>query len=273
MAKANPMRWSTQYTDDETDLVMYPRRPYGPSAGRWTARDPVGENGGKNLYGFVGNDPVNEVDLLGEKILNLRVNGKGESEMAQAPGLGWGSILELPYTQVGRGGTLGFLGGIGYMPNWWPFGKGTPYAVGLFKFEAVAQWCIPQDRQLPTWNYTRSNVKLSSVDRKGKTTVLLDAPGAVPDGPTGKKVSILDASGNPYPTGSGIAVYSYDAPRTAQTPNLGTNYFFVGDWNVHIKDSQNAWTADVHIEFSFKDTSPSSGAGKLEIRTPPHEER
>ena len=33
--------------------------------GRWPSRDPIGEIGGLNLYGFVGNDGVNQVDPLG----------------------------------------------------------------------------------------------------------------------------------------------------------------------------------------------------------------
>ncbi len=33
--------------------------------GKWPNRDPIGEKGGKNLYAFVGNDPVNEFDPLG----------------------------------------------------------------------------------------------------------------------------------------------------------------------------------------------------------------
>ena len=65
MAKVNPIRWSTQYTDDETDLVMYLRRPYSPSTGRWLSRDPMEEKGGANLYGFAGNDAVNRIDVLG----------------------------------------------------------------------------------------------------------------------------------------------------------------------------------------------------------------
>ena len=32
---------------------------------KWQARDPIGEDGGINLYGYVGNDPVNLVDPLG----------------------------------------------------------------------------------------------------------------------------------------------------------------------------------------------------------------
>ncbi len=33
--------------------------------GRWINRDPIGEDGGLNLYGFVRNDGVNAFDLLG----------------------------------------------------------------------------------------------------------------------------------------------------------------------------------------------------------------
>ncbi|MBR4250628.1 MAG: hypothetical protein IKQ24_10810, partial [Verrucomicrobia bacterium] len=33
---------------------------------RWLSRDPIEEQGGLNLYGFVNNDPVNMWDLLGK---------------------------------------------------------------------------------------------------------------------------------------------------------------------------------------------------------------
>lgn len=36
-----------------------------PELGRWLSRDPIGEEGGLNLYGFVGNDGVNKWDMLG----------------------------------------------------------------------------------------------------------------------------------------------------------------------------------------------------------------
>lgn len=35
---------------------------YDPNIGRWMSRDPIMENGGVNLYGFVGNDGVSFVD-------------------------------------------------------------------------------------------------------------------------------------------------------------------------------------------------------------------
>lgn len=38
---------------------------YDPTVGRWASRDPIEERGGKNLYGMVGNSPVNSIDSLG----------------------------------------------------------------------------------------------------------------------------------------------------------------------------------------------------------------
>jgi RHS repeat-associated protein len=65
MAKVNPLRFSTKYQDDETDLLYYGYRYYNASMGRWLSRDPIGEDGGLNLYGFVCNSPINLFDLLG----------------------------------------------------------------------------------------------------------------------------------------------------------------------------------------------------------------
>jgi RHS repeat-associated protein len=63
LAKANPFRFSTKYQDDETDIVWYPYRPWRD--GRFLSRDPIEEDGGDNLYGFVNNNPVNATDPLG----------------------------------------------------------------------------------------------------------------------------------------------------------------------------------------------------------------
>jgi len=65
MAKLNPLRFSTQYADDVTGDVKYLFRDYGVSEGRWRSRDPIGERGGLNLYGFVKNRPVDLFDPFG----------------------------------------------------------------------------------------------------------------------------------------------------------------------------------------------------------------
>jgi len=38
---------------------------YNPSTGRWLSRDPIGENGGENLYAVWKNDYINKFDLFG----------------------------------------------------------------------------------------------------------------------------------------------------------------------------------------------------------------
>ena len=64
-AAENPFRFSTKFADRETGQLYYGHRHYLPSLGRWLNRDPLGEEGGFNLYGMVKNDPVNQVDALG----------------------------------------------------------------------------------------------------------------------------------------------------------------------------------------------------------------
>jgi uncharacterized protein RhaS with RHS repeats len=46
-------------------LYLSPTRAYSSALGRFFSRDPLGEEGGLNLYGYVENDPVNGVDPLG----------------------------------------------------------------------------------------------------------------------------------------------------------------------------------------------------------------
>jgi RHS repeat-associated protein len=65
MATANPVRFSTKYQDDETDLLYYRYRYYNASPGRWLSRDPKAELGGKNIYTFLKNLPIDRVDVLG----------------------------------------------------------------------------------------------------------------------------------------------------------------------------------------------------------------
>jgi RHS repeat-associated protein len=66
MAQKNPFRFSTKYQDDESDLLYYGYRYYKLSTGTWPNRDPIGELGGHNLYGFVGNNPVSLFDEDGQ---------------------------------------------------------------------------------------------------------------------------------------------------------------------------------------------------------------
>lgn len=46
-------------------LCLAPYRAYDVDLARWISRDPVGLQGGVNLYSYVENNPLNRVDLLG----------------------------------------------------------------------------------------------------------------------------------------------------------------------------------------------------------------
>jgi RHS repeat-associated protein len=55
--------------DRQTGLVRFGARDYDAETGRWTAKDPIGFNGGDTrLYGYCLNDPVNHIDSTGQEI-------------------------------------------------------------------------------------------------------------------------------------------------------------------------------------------------------------
>jgi RHS repeat-associated protein len=61
-----PLGFAGGLTDPDTGLVRFGARDYDPITGRWMSKDPISFNGGDtNLYGYVGNDPVNFVDPSG----------------------------------------------------------------------------------------------------------------------------------------------------------------------------------------------------------------
>jgi RHS repeat-associated protein len=69
LATANTMRFSSKpvilSTTGAWGFYYYGYRFYDPGMQRWLNRDPLGENGGSNLYGFVENEPFNKADAFG----------------------------------------------------------------------------------------------------------------------------------------------------------------------------------------------------------------
>ena len=60
-----PFRFSTKRTDTATGMIYFGYRFYVPEMQKWLTRDPIGENGGINLYGYVGGNPIGNVDPFG----------------------------------------------------------------------------------------------------------------------------------------------------------------------------------------------------------------
>ena len=57
--------YTGHYYHAASGLHLAPYRGYDPKLGRWLSRDPIGEEGGINLYGYVGNQPTTMFDPLG----------------------------------------------------------------------------------------------------------------------------------------------------------------------------------------------------------------
>jgi len=62
------LRLAGQYFDAETGLHYNDRRYYDTDTGRYVTRDPIGFEGGINLYGYAGHSPTNFIDPTGEFI-------------------------------------------------------------------------------------------------------------------------------------------------------------------------------------------------------------
>jgi RHS repeat-associated protein len=65
LADANLYRFSSKESHQPSGLVYYLYRFYDPNLQRWVSRDPIGVEGGINLYGFVGNNPVTHLEPFG----------------------------------------------------------------------------------------------------------------------------------------------------------------------------------------------------------------
>ena len=81
-------------------VTGYLYRYYDPATGRWPSRDSIGEKGGVNLYGFVGNDGVNNFDILGLVAVDL-TDSSGFAHWLT----GGGATLEITWTSFDADGS------------------------------------------------------------------------------------------------------------------------------------------------------------------------
>ncbi len=90
LARRNPFRFSSEYADDETGLIYYDWRHYDPIHGAWLGRDPIGVDGGANLYAFCGNDPIDNIDELGCSLGNgKKMKGVSLTYVSDKEGFDW----------------------------------------------------------------------------------------------------------------------------------------------------------------------------------------
>lgn len=92
----NPLRFQGQYYDQETGLHYNLNRYYDPNVGRFIHQDPIGLEGGANVYRYALN-PVNWIDPLGYS----GVDGSGRP--LSSPNYSVWTQYELPESQFGEG--------------------------------------------------------------------------------------------------------------------------------------------------------------------------
>jgi RHS repeat-associated protein len=57
--------YTGHYVHAASGLTLAPYRAYDAALARWISRDPIGEDGGLNLYDYVNNDPISAADPFG----------------------------------------------------------------------------------------------------------------------------------------------------------------------------------------------------------------
>jgi RHS repeat-associated protein len=150
--------WSGGAADPGLGLQYLEQRYYDPAVGRFISPDPIGLEGGLNLYGYVGNDPVMYTDPTGEiaplVVLGLVVAVGWLLLESEAPAdvpdpcyqhtpitdqieqtLGIDRLRE--GLQFGQGGLRPEMAGIGDLPDgvgpYWKVGGHHIHAKSLFK--------------------------------------------------------------------------------------------------------------------------------------------
>ena len=135
-ASENPYRFSTKELHAASGLYDFGYRFYSASAGRWLNRDPLREGGGVNLYGMVGNDPINSVDHYGENPLLITGAIGVVSGGIIGAGVAWyrgENIAQGALKGAVIGGVVGLTGGLagGFVYGGVVAAGGTTVAAGV----------------------------------------------------------------------------------------------------------------------------------------------
>ncbi|MBI3901096.1 MAG: RHS repeat-associated core domain-containing protein, partial [Chlamydiia bacterium] len=146
----SPWRYSSKRVDTETGLIFFGRRYYDPDLGRWITQDPQGFEDGPNLYAYVSNHPLTEIDLYGLWGIGQCVSGLSRMAFKSLEWTG-ANLVPIPYVRtviesIGRWGAGGdFLGD-------------SRYRTGKSEIISI------EGKTVPDHSYTHANGMLTSRD-------------------------------------------------------------------------------------------------------------
>nr|WP_255698494.1 RHS repeat-associated core domain-containing protein [Halomonas desiderata] len=106
-----PIRFQGQWYDEESGLYYNRHRYYDPQQGRYISQDPIGLNGGTNLYGYVSN-PTGMVDPLGLFERAGPVDQSGRQGRVGAPITRQGPAPRTALERIGNSAVSNRLGNI-----------------------------------------------------------------------------------------------------------------------------------------------------------------
>jgi RHS repeat-associated protein len=147
------MRYTGHYYHTKSGLHLAPYRAYDAKHGVWLSEDPIQEEGGINLYGYVGNSPLRKMDPLGlfgydadgsvnwfsvgDDVCDIAKNGLGTGVMQALDGL---NPFDDPFANGGwipEGADTNYAAQIAGYTN--PAGLGLRGAQGLGLANALAK--------------------------------------------------------------------------------------------------------------------------------------
>ncbi|PWW67116.1 RHS repeat-associated protein [Actinokineospora spheciospongiae] len=158
--------------DDGTGLMQYRGRYYSPGTQRFVSEDPIGIQGGTNLYAYVENSPTNYTDPSGNNPIvvgclvgaasGAAMDYLGQRLSGRKVDWGWGGVGGSAAAGCAVGALGGWLGSAGKsFPGIKPGSSGGPTAGKRFP-ESVRQQALKENPS--TCVYCRMETKTPQVD-------------------------------------------------------------------------------------------------------------